>query len=191
MPRNVVAKYLGPEEFAKLEERKESKLRSGVQAVKKLIRLGDDPIVVRGVDDMLITRARCCSPVHGEAIIGYITRGKGVVVHARRCQNAQQLMVNPERIVEVEWAGKADHAAYAVKLLAITENRTGMIAGITNAISDIKTGIREAKASVADDNRGRIEVTVEVFDVKHLDKVIRSIRGVPGVLDVERLHGAA
>ncbi|HEX8072663.1 MAG TPA: bifunctional (p)ppGpp synthetase/guanosine-3',5'-bis(diphosphate) 3'-pyrophosphohydrolase [Pyrinomonadaceae bacterium] len=195
MPRNVVAKYLGPEEFAKLEERKESKLRSGVQsgvqAVKRLMRLGDDAIVVRGVDDVLITRARCCSPVHGEAIIGYITRGKGVVVHARRCKNVQALMVNPERIVEVEWAGKADRAAYAVKLLATTENRTGMIAGITSAISDIKTGIREAKATVAPDNRGRIEVTVEVFDVKHLDKVMRSIRNVPGVLDVERLQGAA
>ncbi len=191
MPRNVVAKYLGPEEFAKLDERKESKLRSGVQAVKRLMRLGDDAIVVRGVDDMLITRARCCSPVHGEAIIGYITLGKGVVVHARRCVNVQQLMVNPERIVEVEWAGKSEHAAYAVKLLVITENRTGMIAGITSAISDIKTGIREAKASVAPDNRGRIEVTVEVFDVKHLDKVIRAIRNVPGVLDVERLPGGA
>jgi len=140
---------------------------------------------------VLIARARCCNPVHGEAIVGYITRGKGVVVHARRCQNVQQLMINPERIVEVEWAGKADHAAYAVKLLAVTENRTGMIAGITSAISDIKTGIREAKATVAPDNRGRIEVTVEVFDVKHLDKVIRSIRNVPGVLDVERLHGTA
>ena len=191
MPRNVVAKYLGPEEFAKLEERKESKLRSGVQAVKRFIRLGDDAIAVRGVDDVLITRAPCCNPVHGEAIIGYITRGKGVVVHARRCKNAQQLMVNPERIVEVEWTGKADQAAYAVKLLAVTENRTGMIAGITNAISDIKTGIREAKATVGADNRGLIEVTVEVFDMKHLDKVIRSIRGVPGVLDVERLHGTA
>jgi GTP pyrophosphokinase len=191
MPRNVVAKYLGPEEFAKLDERKESKLRSGVQAVKRFIRMGDDAITVRGVDDMLITRAPCCNPVHGEEIIGYITLGKGVVVHARRCKNAQQLMVNPERIVEVEWRGKADQAAYAVKLLAITENRTGMIAGITNAISDIKTGIREAKAMVGDDNRGHIEVTVEIFDVKHLDKVIRSIRGVPGVLDVERLHGAA
>ena len=191
MPRNVIAKFLGPEEFAKLEERKESKLRSGMQAVKRLMRLGDDAIVVRGVDDVLIARARCCNPVHGEAIVGYITRGKGVVVHARRCQNVQQLMINPERIVEVEWAGKADHAAYAVKLLAVTENRTGMIAGITSAISDIKTGIREAKATVAPDNRGRIEVTVEIFDVKHLEKVIRSIRNVPGVLDVERLHGAA
>jgi GTP pyrophosphokinase len=194
VPRNVIAKYLGPEKFDELDQKKESKLRSGVQAgvqaVKRLIRLGDDSIVVRGVDDLLVARARCCNPVRGEDIIGYITRGKGVAVHARRCKNVQALMVNPERVVEVDWASGADEAAYAVKLLAITENRTGMIAGITGAISDMKTGIRDARASVAPDNRGRIEVTVEVFDVKHLDKVIRSIRNVPGVLDVERLQGA-
>ena len=191
VPRNVIAKYLGPERFAELEERKESRLRSGVQAVKKLIRLGEDGIVVRGVEDLLVTRARCCNPVHGEPIIGYITRGKGVAVHAERCVNVKQLMVNPERIVTVDWAAKADKTAYAVKLLALTENRTGMIADITSAISDIKTNIRATNAAVAPDNSGRIEVTVEVFDVKHLDKVMRSIRGVPGVLDVERLQGAA
>ena len=112
-------------------------------------------------------------------------------MHASRCKNVQALMVNPERVVEVEWAGKDDQSAYAVKLLAITENRTGMIAGITNVISDMKTAIREARASVSPDNQGRIEVTVEVFDVKHLDKVMSSIRKVPGVLDVERIQGAA
>ena len=191
VPRNVIAKYLGPEKFTELNEKKESRLRSGVQAVKRLIRLGDDAITVRGVDDLLVARARCCNPVHGEAIIGYVTRGKGVAVHAERCVNVKQLLVNPERIVEVEWAGKSDHAAYAVKLLATTENRTGMIADVTNAIKDIKTNIRASTAAVAPDNQGRIEVTVEVFDVKHLDKVIRSIRNVPGVLDVERLQGAA
>ena len=107
----------------------------------------------------------------------------------RRCKNVQSLMVNRERIVDVDWAGKTDGLAYAVKLLAITENRTGMIAGITGAISDMKTGIRDARASVESDEKGRIEVTVEVFDVKHLDKVISSIKSVPGVLDVERLQG--
>ena len=91
-------------------------------------------------------------------------------------------MINRERIVEVEWAGRPEKTAYAVKLLAVTENRTGMIAGITGAISDMKTGIRDARASVASDEKGHIEVTVEVFDVKHLDKVINSIKGVPGVL---------
>ncbi|HEV2859834.1 MAG TPA: bifunctional (p)ppGpp synthetase/guanosine-3',5'-bis(diphosphate) 3'-pyrophosphohydrolase [Pyrinomonadaceae bacterium] len=196
VPRNVIAKYLGPEKFAELEQRKESPLRSrvtaGVQAVKKFIRLGEDSIVVRGVDDLLVTRARCCNPVRGEEIVGYITRGKGVTVHARRCTNVQSLMVNRERVVEVEWAGETDAAAaYAVRLLAITENRTGMIADVTNAIKDIKTNIRSSNASVSQDDRGRIEVTVEVFDLKHLDKVMTSIRKVPGVLDVERVHGAA
>ncbi|HEX8136920.1 MAG TPA: bifunctional (p)ppGpp synthetase/guanosine-3',5'-bis(diphosphate) 3'-pyrophosphohydrolase [Pyrinomonadaceae bacterium] len=191
VPRNVIAKYLGPEKFEELDQKKESRIVSGVRAVKRLIRLGDDSIVVRGVDDLMVTRARCCNPLRGEDIIGYITLGKGVAVHRRTCKNVSHLMVNPERIVEVEWAGKADKEAYAVKLLAITENRTGMIAGITGAISDMKTGIRDARASVADDERGRIEVTVEVFDVKHLDRVINSIKGVPGVLDVERQQGAA
>src|ERR1041385_127992 len=76
IPRNVIAKYLGPERFAELDQRKESPLRSrvtaGVQAVKKFIRLGEDSIVVRGVDDLLVTRARCCNPVRGEEIVGYI-----------------------------------------------------------------------------------------------------------------------
>ncbi len=190
IPRNVLAKYLGPEKFQELDELKESRFKSGVRAVKRLIRLGDDAIIVKGVDDLMITRARCCNPLRGEDIIGYITRGKGVAVHTRRCKNVQALMVNRERIVDVDWAGKTDGSAYAVKLLAITENRTGMIAGITGAISDMKTGIRDARASVESDDKGRIEVTVEVFDVKHLDRVISSIKNVPGVLDVERLQGA-
>ncbi|MBC7931119.1 MAG: bifunctional (p)ppGpp synthetase/guanosine-3',5'-bis(diphosphate) 3'-pyrophosphohydrolase [Rubrivivax sp.] len=196
MPRNVIAKYLGPEKFAEIEQKKESPLRSrvsaGVQAVKKFIRLGEDSIVVRGVDDLLVTRARCCNPVRGEEIVGYVTRGKGVTVHARRCTNVGQLMINPERVVEVEWADAgAGEAAYAVRLRAVTENRTGMIADVTNAIKDIKTNIRASNASVEPDDRGLIEVTVEVFDLKHLDKVMSSIRKVPGVLDVERVHGAA
>ena len=196
MPRNVIAKYLGPEKFAEIEQKKESPLRSrvnaGMQAVKKFIRLGEDSIVVRGVDDLLVMRARCCNPVRGEEIVGYVTRGKGVAVHARRCTNVGQLMINPERVVEVEWADVGSgEAAYAVRLRAVTENRTGMIADVTNAIKDIKTNIRASNASVEPDDRGLIEVTVEVFDLKHLDKVMSSIRKVPGVLDVERVHGTA
>jgi guanosine-3',5'-bis(diphosphate) 3'-pyrophosphohydrolase len=190
IPRNVIAKLLGPEKFAALDQQKESRLRTGVRAVKRFI-TGDDAIVVRGVEDLMVNRARCCNPLHGEEIIGYITRGKGVAVHTKRCKNVQQLMVNPERIVTVEWASRPEKTAYAVKLLATTENRTGMIAGITGAISDMKTGIRDARASIGPDQKGRIEVTVEVFDVKHLAKVTSSIKNVPGVLDVERLQGAA
>jgi GTP pyrophosphokinase len=190
VPRNVFVKYLGAEKIAEVENRKESKLRTGVRegvrAVKNLIRLGDDAILVHGIDDVVVTRARCCSPIHGDEIIGYITLGKGITVHNGNCKNVEDLMVNTERVVPVEWADRSEKTAYAVKLLAITENRTGMIAGITSAISNMKTGIRDARASSSDD-RGRIEVTVEVFDTKHLDKVMRSVKGVAGVLDVERL----
>src|SRR3972149_578658 len=102
---------LGTEKSEQFDKQKESRLRSGVRAVKRLIRIGDDSIVVRGVDDLMVTRARCCNPLHGEDIIGYVTRGKGVAVHTRRCKNVNQLMVNRERIVEVEWAGKPETTA--------------------------------------------------------------------------------
>src|SRR6266571_1291987 len=90
VPRNVIAKYLGAEKFEALDKQKESRLRTGVRAVKRLI-TGDDAIVVRGVEDLMVNRARCCNPLHGEQIIGYITRGKGVAVHTARCKNVKQL----------------------------------------------------------------------------------------------------
>lgn len=190
LPRNVIGKYLGPEEFAKLdpEKQKENRIQSSVKAVKKFIGLGEDAIVVKGVDNLLTTRARCCNPIRGEEVIGYISLGKGIVVHNKRCKNVKQLMINKDRIVEVEWAKSEKEEIQSVRLLATTENRTGMLAGITNAIADIKTGIRGASARVSRNDRGLIEVTVEVFDKKHLDKVIKSIENVNGVITVERIN---
>jgi GTP diphosphokinase / guanosine-3',5'-bis(diphosphate) 3'-diphosphatase len=190
LPRNVLSKYLGAEKFAELdpEKRKETRIQSGVKAVKRFIGLGEDAIIVRGVDNLLTTRARCCNPLRGEEIVGYISLGKGIVVHNKRCRNVAQLMINKERIVDVEWARSDKNEIQSVRLLATTENRTGMLAGITNAIADIKTGIRDARANVSRDDRGLIEVTVEVFDKKHLDRVIAAIEHVPGVMTVERLN---
>jgi (p)ppGpp synthetase, RelA/SpoT family len=190
LPRNVMAKYLGADKFAELdpEKKKENAIQSGVKAVKKLIGMGEDAIVVKGVDNLLLTRARCCNPLYGEEIIGYISLGKGIVVHNKRCKNVKSLMVNKDRIVEVEWAKGDNRQVQAVRLLATTENRTGMLAGITNAIAEIKTGIRDASARVSRDDQGLIEVTIEVFDKKHLDKVISAIKQVSGVIDVERVN---
>ena len=190
LPRNVLAKFLGAEKFAELdpEKKKETRLESGMKAVKKFIGLGEDAIIVKGVDNLLTTRARCCNPLRGEEIVGYISLGKGIVVHQKRCKNVQQLMVNRERIVEVEWAKGDGKEIQSVRLLATTENRTGMLAGITNAIAEIKTGIRDARAEISKNDRGLIEVTIEVFDKKHLDKVITSVEQVPGVIAVERVN---
>ncbi len=190
LPRNVLAKYLGAEKFAELdpEGRKETRFESSVKAVKKLIGLGEDAIIVKGVDNLLTTRARCCNPLRGEPIIGYISLGKGIVVHNKRCKNVLQLMINKDRIVEVDWAKSEKEEIQSVRIMVTTENRTGMLAGITNAIAEIKTGIRDAKANISRDDRGLIEVTVEVFDKKHLDRVLSSIGQVPGVIDVERVN---
>lgn len=190
LPRNVLAKFLGAEKFAELdpEKKKETRLESGMKAVKKFIGLGEDAIIVKGVDNLLTNRARCCNPLNGEAIVGYISLGKGIVVHNKNCKNVQQLMVNKDRIVEVEWAKSDQKHIQSVRLLATTENRTGMLAGITNAIAEIKIGIRDARANVSKDDRGLIEVTIEVFDKKHLDKVVSSIEKVPGVIAVERMN---
>ena len=190
LPRNVIAKFLGSEKFAELDpdNRKESKLETGMKAVKKLIGLGEDAIVVKGVDNLLTTRARCCNPLRGEDIVGYISLGKGIVVHNKRCKNVAQLMVNRDRIVDVEWAKSDKQEIQSVQLLATTENRTGMLAGITNAIAEIKTGIRDARAIVSRDDKGLIEVTIEVFDKKHLDKVVTAVEKVPGVIAVERMN---
>ncbi|HEY2865877.1 MAG TPA: RelA/SpoT family protein, partial [Pyrinomonadaceae bacterium] len=190
LPRNVLAKFLGSEKFDELdpEKKQESRLATGMKTVRKLIGLGEDAIIVKGVDNLLTTRARCCNPLRGEDIIGYISLGKGIVVHNKRCKNVTQLMINRDRIVEVEWAKSDQKEIQSVRLLAMTENRTGMLAGITNAIAEIKTGIRDASANVSRDDKGFIEVTVEVFDKKHLDKVITSIAHVPGVISVERVN---
>lgn len=190
LPRNVLMKHLGAERFAELDpdKKKETKITSGIKAVKKLIGFGEDAIIVKGVDNLLTTRARCCNPLRGEPIVGYISLGKGVVVHNRNCKNVKALMVNRDRVVDVDWAKSEKNEIQSVRLLVTTENRTGMLAGITNAIADIKTGIRDARANVSRDDRGVVEVTVEVFDKKHLDKVVSSIEQVSGVMDVERVN---
>jgi GTP pyrophosphokinase len=190
LPRTVLMKHLGADKFAELDpdKKKETTLQTGFKAVKKFIGLGEDAIIVKGIDNLLTTRARCCNPLRGEPIIGYISLGKGIVVHNKNCKNVKSLMVNRDRIVEVEWAKSEKEEIQSVRLLATTENRTGMLAGITNAIAEIKTGIRDARANVSKDDIGLIEVTVEVFDKKHLDKVVSSIEQVPGVIDVERVN---
>ena len=147
---------------------------------------GEDHITVRGVDDLLVFRARCCNPIRGERIVGYITRGKGVSVHAAGCPNVLNLLYDPERRIEVAWDGTDDPAPYVVRLAIQVEDRRGILADVSARIAGIDTNIKNVEATTSDDRRGRISVTVEIKDLKHLDRVIESLRGVTGVLDVER-----
>ncbi len=187
MPRNVIAKLLPPDRASEINEEKRPTFK---QVVKKVLGL-QDRIVVKGIDDIMVYRARCCNPIRGEALLGYITRGKGVAVHSQRCPNAASLLVNPERIIEVDWA-KSDGAnpdAYPVTIRLITENRPGMVADVTQAIAGVGTNILDIRASVDTEGHGRLTITAEIFDLKHLEKIISAVKSVKGVIDVERMTG--
>ncbi|HWQ36230.1 MAG TPA: bifunctional (p)ppGpp synthetase/guanosine-3',5'-bis(diphosphate) 3'-pyrophosphohydrolase [Blastocatellia bacterium] len=188
-PKTILVRFVPEEKLSEIEQGRTTRLQKVTEVVRKALKLGDDRITVKGIDDVMVYRARCCNPIRGEEVIGYITLGKGVAVHARRCRNAANLMINRDRIIEVDWVGAdgAAQAAYAVTLSVRTEERTGMLAMLTNAIANIKTNIRDARASVLSDGSGRIDVTVEIMDMKHLERVISAVKGVEGVIDVERL----
>jgi GTP pyrophosphokinase len=158
--------------------------------VKRAFGAGEEKIKVRGSDDVLVFRARCCNPIRGEKIVGYITRGKGVSVHSATCPNVVNLLYDPERRIEVEWDKRAAADAaepYTVRLSMEVEDRKGLLAAVSAKIADINTNIKNMEARGGDDEqRARIDVTLEISDVQHLDKVIKSLKTVNGVLDVER-----
>jgi GTP pyrophosphokinase len=180
--RAVLAKAIGADTLK--EPAPDGALTSVVKRV--LGTAGDQKIKVRGVDDLMVFRARCCNPIRGEKIVGYITRGKGVSVHAATCPNVVNLLYDPERRIDVEWDKSADAAPYTVRLKIAVEDRKGILADVSTKISDINTNIRDVEATVGADQRGSIRMTVEIRDVKHLDKVLKAIRNVEGVLAVDR-----
>jgi GTP pyrophosphokinase len=134
----------------------------------------------------MVFRARCCNPIRGEKIVGYVTRGKGVSVHAASCPNVVNLLYDPERRIDVEWDGSTDASPYAVRLRISVEDRRGILADVSSRIANINTNIRDIEATVGSDHRGSIRMTVEISDLRHLDRVMKSIKNVEGVLAVER-----
>jgi guanosine-3',5'-bis(diphosphate) 3'-pyrophosphohydrolase len=165
-----------------LKEAPETGLAS---VVRRVLGTGEEKIKVRGIDDLMVFRARCCNPIRGEKIVGYITRGKGVSVHAATCPNVVNLLYDPERRIEVEWDKGTDPAPYTVRLSIQVEDRKGILADVSSKIAGINTNIRNVEATTTD-QMGRIDMTVEISDVKHLQKVIKSLRSIDGVVDVER-----
>src|SRR5580765_1775433 len=158
-------------------------------AVKRVLGTGEEKIKVKGFDDLMVFRARCCNPIRGEKIVGYITRGKGVSVHSATCPNVVNLLYDPERRIEVEWdkTSSTDTAArYTVKLTMEVEDRKGLLAAVSAKIADLNTNIKNMEARTDEDRRARLDMTVEISDLKHLEKVIKSLKSVDGVLDVER-----
>jgi GTP pyrophosphokinase len=180
-PKTVLARFFPQQEL------KEAPPEGGIASVMRRVlgSNGDDKITVHGIDDLMVFRARCCNPIRGEKIVGYVTRGKGVSVHSAACSNVLNLLYDPERRIAVEWDKGKDGTPYTVRLTIQVEDRKGILADVSSKIAGINTNIRNVEATV-DDQMGRIDMTVEISDVKHLQKVIKSLRSIAGVVDVER-----
>jgi len=178
--RALLSKFLTPDEMEAAKEEKVSKFAS---TVKKVLRFSSGATIqVKGIDDLLVYRAKCCNPIRGEEIVGYITRGKGVAVHAKRCANVGNLLYEADRKIDVEWTSSSE-SSYAVKLSILVDDRQGMLAEITSVISDLHANIKNIEAQ-SEDQRGLVHVTIEVADLKHLEKTIGSIKKIKGITEI-------
>jgi GTP pyrophosphokinase len=156
---------------------------------------GSESLQVEGQDDLLVYRARCCNPIRGEEIIGYVTRGKGVAVHARSCPNVQNLLYESDRRIQVEWAPMPSDSGtpsrsqtYPVKITILCDDRAGMLKEFTAIISEDGTNIRSMDSKGAEDGSAVVDFVAETVDVRHLNRMVERLRRVPGVREVHRVQ---
>lgn len=179
-PRQAIAKLLPAEELPHEGE---------VRPERKVRQQPDEGVSLFGAHDFLIRFARCCSPLPGDEIVGFITRGHGVSVHAADCSNVDQLLCDPDRKVNVSWDA-APKSAHQVKIrVMIGNDRPGILAAISSAISATKVNIAQADIRVTEDRKGLNTFTLEVSDLKQLQSAMGAIRQIDGVIGVERIRG--
>jgi GTP pyrophosphokinase len=150
---------------------------------------GDPGVVVKGASDIWVKLARCCTPVPGDTIVGFVTRGSGVSVHRNDCINAQALTGQPERLVEVEWAPSAS-SVFLVGIQVEALDRSRLLSDVTRVLSDQHVNILSASVTTTRDRVAISRFTFEMGDPKHLGHVLKAVRGIDGVFDVYRVTSA-
>ena len=153
----------------------------------------DQGVRIRGVDDLLVRFAKCCNPLPGDQIVGFITRGRGLTVHARDCLTVAKSVLDRERLINVEWDVEAPALQPAKRPVRIAvyigNDRPGLLSEITGAIGSKNGNITKAEVTVTDDRRGINNFVVEVADLSQLQDIMTAIREVPDVINVERVRG--
>ena len=144
-------------------------------------------VLVEGSADMAAKLAKCCTPVPGDAIFGFVTRGGGVSVHRTDCTNAEKLHQEPERIIEVSWATDSSGAVFMVTVQIEALDRHGLLSEITRVFSDQKVSILSTSSHTSDDRVAVMRFSFEVSDTKQMGYIINILRGVEGVFDVYRI----
>ncbi|HTL22638.1 MAG TPA: bifunctional (p)ppGpp synthetase/guanosine-3',5'-bis(diphosphate) 3'-pyrophosphohydrolase [Mycobacteriales bacterium] len=148
---------------------------------------GDPGVVVKGVDDLWVKLAKCCTPVPGDDVIGFVTRGRGVSVHRRDCPNAGELLGSPERLVEVEWARPAAGTMFLVNIQVEALDRTRLLSDVTRVLSDAHVNILSATVTTTRDRVAVSRFSFEMADPTHMGHLLNQVRGVEGVYDAYRV----
>ena len=147
----------------------------------------DKSVRVKGARDLLMQLSRCCNPVPGDRILGYITRGRGLTIHSVDCPNLEALDYDRERLVEVEW-DTATPSHHAVKIAVIAVDKTGVLANVSSAIAECHANISRAEILTREDRKAELDFVVEVTDTKHLNQVLKTIERVDGVITARRIR---
>jgi guanosine-3',5'-bis(diphosphate) 3'-pyrophosphohydrolase len=186
--RQILSKLLG--EGAKPTETvAEDAKPTIVKTVRRMLGMGEAPLIVKGHDGLLVFRAKCCNPIPGDDITGYITRGRGIAVHTKLCPNVQNLLYETERRIAVEWGGETA-TTFPVQLVIRARDRAGLLAEITAVISGAGSNIRNLE-SRPDRAQARIDASLEIVDRRQFETILANIRKISGVLGVERVYQAS
>jgi GTP diphosphokinase / guanosine-3',5'-bis(diphosphate) 3'-diphosphatase len=183
--RQILTRVLGEPEKGTQPDTEES--TTIVKTVKRMLGFGEAPLVVKGHGDLLVYRAKCCNPIPGDDITGYITRGRGVAVHTRTCPNVQNLLYQTERRIAVEWGGEGTTAKFLVQLLIRAKDRAGLLAEVTAVISNAGCNIHNLE-SRPDRLNAQVDVNLEIVDRRQLESILVAIRKIQGVYGVERVY---
>lgn len=141
---------------------------------------------IGGMDEMLFHLSKCCNPVPGDKVVGFITRGRGISIHTADCPNVSDLTFDKDRVVDVSW-GDMQPASHAVKISVRTQDKPGLLAGVSSSISAAEANITHAEALTGQDRMATLNFTIDIKDVEHLNRILKNIAGIDGVLDVKRV----
>jgi GTP pyrophosphokinase len=151
-------------------------------------RRSSDGVTVKGTDNLLVRFAKCCNPVPGDEIIGFITRGRGVTIHRADCNNFERNDDTPNRFIEVAWNIDKDQT-FTTDIQIIAPDRKGLLGEVTILISEAKLVVTGVNAKITKNNVAIINLTIEIPNIDQLDKVINKIRSMPDVIEVKRMKG--
>lgn len=180
----IISRMLEEYRKAHNEENIEQKIEE-LTSKRKHIKPSNTGVVVKGIDNCLVKLSKCCNPVPGDNILGYITKGRGVSVHRTDCVNVKDLLKEDDRIIDVYWYTE-ETAAYNVDITVFANDRAGLLAEVIQVLGNVKTKLIALNSKITKEHTATIEITIEVENIEELNKVLKELRKIDSVYEVAR-----